>query len=264
MQILRSAVRRCALLSLSMLTAMVPVVPAHGSASEPGGAAAPTPQEVLVLGGTGLLGADIVRALADAGARVTVFARPTSDRKALEGLPVGFVTGDLRVPADIDAALAARRYDAVVVAVRVEDGDPRFYATVMPPLARAARAHGVKQVIHHGAVGAGDNAAKFVRLGWERVPGLLERLRDQGDGEAALRASGVPFTIIRNARVYPPGTPATGAAVLTEDDTVLTPVTRADLARLTLRCLGAADCLGRTFHVSDPTLAWPPPRPSAE
>lgn len=224
------------------------------------GTAAP-PREVLVFGGTGLLGADIVRGLVAAGVRVTVFARPSSDRARLAGAPVEFVTGDLRAPADLDAALAARRYDAVVVALRADDGVTDLYATVMPVLARAARAHGVGQVIHHSAVGAGDNAARFAALGWERVPGLLDRLRDQGAGEAALKASGVRYTIIRNARVYPPGTPATGAARLTLDDSVLTPMTRADLARLTLECLGAAACFDRTFHVSDPTLAWPPPRP---
>lgn len=220
------------------------------------------PREVLVFGGTGELGADIVRGLVAGGVRVSVFVRPSSDRAPLAGLPVGFVTGDLRDPPSIEAAFAARRYDAVVVAVRADDGVTDLYATVMPVLSRAARAHGVGQVIHHSAVGAGDNLAKFAALGWERVPGLLDRLRDQGAGEAALKASGVHYTIIRNARVYPPGTAATGAARLTEDDSVLTPMTRADLARLTLECLGAAACLDRIFHVSDPTLAWPPPRPA--
>jgi uncharacterized protein YbjT (DUF2867 family) len=116
-------------------------------------------------------------------------------------------------------------------------------------------------VIHHGAVGAGSNAAKFAHLGWERVPGLLERLRDQGVGEDLLRASGVPFTIIRNARLYPDGTPSTGRAELTEDDTVITPMTRADLAIFTLRCLANPDCYGKVYHVRDESLGWPPPTP---
>ena len=53
-------------------------------------------------------------------------------------------------------------------------------------------------------------------------PALRERTIEQ-----ALRSGGVPYTIIRNARLYPAGTPSTGKAELTEDDTVLTPMTRA-------------------------------------
>lgn len=220
-----------------------------------------TPREVLVLGGTGQLGAEIIRPLAAAGdARITVFAREGSDRSRLAGLPVSYVVGDLTREADVAAALRARRFDVIVNAVRVEDGDIHFYEKILTPLARVARETGVGQIIHHGAVGAGENAAKFTTLGWERVPGLLDRLKDQGIGEQRLRDSGVPFTIIRNARIYPDGTPSTGKAELTEDDSVLTPMTRADLALLTLRCVGNAQCYGKTYHVRDASLAWPPPK----
>ena len=222
--------------------------------------ASPSPREVLVLGGTGKLGAEIVRLLAAQGDAVTVLARAGSDRSRLEDVPVRFVTGDLMSAPDVAAAFAGRHYDAVICAVRVEDGDVHFYEKLMGPLTREARKAGVAQMIHHGAVGAGANAAKFPGLGWERVPGLLDRLKDQGVGEDILRASGVPYTIIRNTRLYPDGTPATGHAVLTEDDTVINAMTRRDLARLTIGCLGNRDCLGKTYHVKDGTLAWPPPR----
>jgi uncharacterized protein YbjT (DUF2867 family) len=130
----------------------------------------------------------------------------------------------------------------------------------MTPLAVQARATGVGQIIHHGAVGAGSNAAQFPGLGWEKVPGLLDRLKDQGVGENIVRASGVPWTIIRNTRLYPDGTPATSTAKLTEDDTVINAMTRKDLALLTLSCLGNPACLNKTFHVKDGSLPWPPPR----
>jgi len=73
----------------------------------------------------------------------------------------------------------------------------------------------------------------------------------------------VPYTIIRNARLYPDEKPATGQAELTEDDTVLTPMTRADLAILTLRCVGNAACYRKTYHVKDLSLPWPPPGAAA-
>lgn len=51
--------------------------------------------DVLVTGGTGFVGANVVRALLAEGYRVRVLARPTSDRKALTGCPVEVVIGDL-------------------------------------------------------------------------------------------------------------------------------------------------------------------------
>lgn len=224
--------------------------------------AADSPREVLVLGGTGQLGAEIVRRLVDRGDRVTVYTRPGSDRTRMQGLPVEYVEGDLLDPADIKALFSGRRYSAVVSAARVETGDSTFYATFLPPLTAAMKAAGVAHYVHSGAVGAGANAAKFPNLGWDKVPGLLDRLMDQGLGEDIIRSSGVPFTIIRNTRLWPEGTQATGKASLTDDDSVLTPMTRADLAELTVGCVGNASCAGRTYHVRDESLTWPPPRPA--
>jgi uncharacterized protein YbjT (DUF2867 family) len=218
---------------------------------------------VLVFGGTGQLGAQIVRRLLAAGHHVTVFARPGSDRSRLQGLQLDYVVGDLLRPSDVVAAFRSRRYAVVVNAVRVEDDDPHFYRKIMPPIVAQSRANGVGQVIHHGAVGAGANAARFAALGWEKRPGLLARLADQGEGEALLRQGAVPYTIIRNARLYPDEAPATGLAELTEDDSVLTPMTRADLAILTVRCVANPACYGRTYHVQDRSLSWPPPAAAA-
>jgi len=244
--------RRC----IAILIALVATLGAGLAPAE-----VPEPREVLVLGGTGQLGAEIVRRLLVQGDRVTVFTRPGSDRSRLAGLAVRYAEGDLLNEADVTAVFAGNRFQFVIVAVRVEDGDPNFYAKFMPTLTARAKAAGVTQFIHHGAVGAGRNAEKFQNLGWEKVPGLLDRLKDQGVGEDIVRASGLPWTIIRNTRLYPDGTPPTGKAELTEDDSVIGPMTRADLAVLTLRCLGNAKCFGRTWHVRDQSLAWPPPKP---
>jgi uncharacterized protein YbjT (DUF2867 family) len=225
-------------------------------------AASTPPRDILVFGGTGQLGAEIVRCLVSRGDRVTVFTRPASDRSRLRGLPVTWAEGDLLNEADVTAAFATGRFEYVIVAVRVQDGDPHFYSKFLPALTARAKAAGVAQLIHHGAVGAGRNAEKFAGLGWDKVPGLLDRLQDQGVGEDILRASGVAWTVIRNTRLYPDGTPATGKAELTEDDSVIGPMTRADLAALTLGCLGNPACLGKIFHVRDPSLAWPPPKPA--
>jgi uncharacterized protein YbjT (DUF2867 family) len=230
-----------------------------GCALVTSGGNAASGREILLLGGTGALGAEIAKLLVAQGDRVTVFTRPQSDRSRLEGLPVSYVEGDLLRETDVAAAFASRRFHAVISAVRVEDGNTRFYRTILGPLTAQAKATGVAQFIYSGAVGAGANARKFGELGWDKVPGLLDRLEDQGVGEDVIRASGVPYTIIRNTRLWPDGTPPTGKAELTEDDTVLTPMTRPDLARLTVGCLDNPVCIGKVFHVRDNSLSWPPP-----
>ena len=252
---MRSSSRSAMLAIALLLVAACAADPARESS------AAPTARDVLVFGGTGQLGAEIVRRLVARGDRVTVFARAGSDRARLAGLPVEYATGDLLNAGEVAAAFKAHRFVAVVNAVRVEDGDIHFYEKTVGTIVAATQGSGVEHLIHHGAVGAGDNAANFTRLGWDKVPGLLDRLKDQGIGEKLIRDSGVRYTIIRNSRLWPDGTPSTGRAVLTEDQSVLTPMTRADLAIFTVECLGNAACFNKIYHVRDDSLSWPPPRP---
>ena len=199
------------------------------------GASRQAPREILVLGGAGQLGAEIVRLLVRNGEHVTVLVRASSDRSRLAGLPVKYLSGDVLNAGEMAAAFGSRRFNVIISALRVEDGDVHFYEKALTILVARAKDAGVTQIIHHGAVGAGANASRFSSLGWERFPGMLDRLRDQGAGEQIIEKSGIPYTIIRNTRLYPDGTPATGKAQLTTDDSVILPMTRADLALRDLR-----------------------------
>jgi dihydroflavonol-4-reductase len=58
----------------------------------------------LVTGGTGLLGNNLVRLLLERGDRVRVLARVTSDARALEGLDVERVPGDVCDPLSVERA----------------------------------------------------------------------------------------------------------------------------------------------------------------
>lgn len=248
-------IRRMNTLRRSLFLGLVAALATVGCASAP---VKPPARQILVLGGTGQLGAEIVRVLVGKGEQVSVLVRPNSDRSRLAGLPVRYVTGDVLNAGEMAGVFRSRRFNVLISALRVETGDIHFYEKAFTVLLPQAKARGISQIIHHGAVGAGANAAKFASLGWERVPGLLDRLRDQGVGESLIARSGIPYTIIRNTRLYRDGTPATGRAELTTDDTVISPMTRADLARLTVQCTGNSECLNKTYHVRDSSLSWPP------
>ncbi len=205
----------------------------------------------LVFGGTGRLGAPVVELLVEAGYPVTVFVRPTSNRERLAGLNVDYVTGDLLDRDSVMSAVNGQPFRFVIDASAKDRGETGFYDSAMRHvLAGVADSH-VHQFILHGSVGAGDNVRNFPDIPFGR---MLDTLRAKGEAEDLLKASGITYTIIRNGRILPDGTPATGTAELTEDHTVMANITRADLADLTMQCLDNPDCFNKTFHARDPGL----------
>jgi uncharacterized protein YbjT (DUF2867 family) len=60
---------------------------------------------VLVVGGTGMLGGQVVSALLSRGKRVRALVRPTSDAKGLEEAGVEIARGDMMDPASLLQAM---------------------------------------------------------------------------------------------------------------------------------------------------------------
>ncbi len=225
----------------------------------PGALQGAGPGGVLVFGGTGQLGSEVVKQLVTAGEEVVVFVRPGSDKKRLLGLDVDYVVGDMLNAGDVEAAFQQRKIRVVINTVRAPLSEQRFYDLTSRNVATHAKQAGVAQIIHHGAVGAGENRELFPDVPWDRVPGLAARMDDHRLAETNFFASGIPTVVIRNSRVWPHGTPRTGKASLTEDQSVMTPITRGDLADFTLHCLDNPACAGNIYHAMDPALTWPPP-----
>ena len=211
----------------------------------------PADGDVLVFGGTGRLGSDVVKALLDAGHSVTVFARPNSDRKRLKDLEVGFVTGDVLDAEQVENAFRTARFATVVDALGRGSSDISFYRYSAINIAASAAKTNVGHIILHGSVGAGKS--------WDIYPGerrgaMGALMVEKTAGEKAVMESGVPYTIIRNARLPKYGTPATGKAQLLEGEDQRGSVTRADLGLLTAQCIDNEACVNKIYHAVDPTL----------
>ncbi|MBL8630411.1 MAG: NAD(P)H-binding protein [Rhodospirillaceae bacterium] len=213
---------------------------------------------VIVFGGTGRLGSDIVKLLVQAGEDVTVFTRKDDNRDRLTGLKVRYAIGDVLDEASIGKAFSSHKFRVAIdaSAQRGEVKAPDFYERVARAIVTHGKRTGVNQIILHGSIGAGENIKIVPALAsYKQTPALV----DKGKAEKLIADGGVPYTIIRNG-VIPnnePLPPATHKAGLTVDETTFSAVTRADLAILTLDVMDNPARLNRIYHAIDATLAMP-------
>jgi len=117
----------------------------------------------LVTGASGFVGCHVVRQLVErgvaaaSGGGVRVLMRPSSDLRAIDGLPVERVTGELRDPASLREALhGVRTVYHVAADYRLWSRDPReMYesnVTGTRNLLEAARAAGVERFVYTSSV----------------------------------------------------------------------------------------------------------------
>jgi uncharacterized protein YbjT (DUF2867 family) len=162
------------------------------------------------------------------------------------------MVGDLLDGPSVINAVDGQTFDYVIDAsARGPNPDP-FYARVMQNTLAALQTSEVKQFILHGSIGAGDSARVFNDAMYQRVRNVM---LEKTEAERLLKDSGIRYTIIRNGLIKLDGTPATGTAELSGDETTMGTVTRPDLAALTLQCLGNESCMNKTFHAVDESWA---------
>lgn len=153
---------------------------------------------VVVAGGTGLLGRAITKALLDAGHTVVVASRSQPARDPIDAR-ASWVRADVTDPSTLPAALAGA--DAVVDAVQFPNSpieDPKKGLTFeridlggTKNLVDAAKAAGVPRFVGLSGVGAAEDAEfHWLRYKWAE--------------EQHVKASGVPFTMFRPSWIYGP------------------------------------------------------------
>lgn len=134
----------------------------------------------LVTGGTGFVGAHLVRTLLERGAEVRCLVRPSSRRDNLAGLDVGIVVGDLRDPASVSRAVSG--CDLVfhcAADYRLGASDPsELYAVNVEgtrAILEAAMDSGVRKVVYTSSVGA-LGLDPTGRPADEETPACLEKM----------------------------------------------------------------------------------------
>jgi len=163
-------------------------------------------KNVLVLGGTGFVGAHVCEKLIRAGLRVTVPTRRAVNARNIMHLPALTV---LECDVHDEAALteAMQGMDAVVNLVAILHGSPAAFEwahrALPEKIARACVAQGVRQLVHVSALGTDHVRPQSC---------VSNYLRSKGEGEAALmRILGWPQS---NATGALAAAPHTGLTVL--------------------------------------------------
>ena len=166
-----------------------------------------TPKIALVTGANGFVGRHVARALVARGDRVRVLVRENADLRALAGIGVEIVRGDLRSFDSVERAVnGCDEVYHVAADYRLWVTDPApMYATNVEGtrhVLRASAAAGVARIVHtstvgalgipHGGIGREDTPSSL-----DDMPGHYKRSKFMAEQEALAAArSGVPVVIV--------------------------------------------------------------------
>jgi dihydroflavonol-4-reductase len=171
----------------------------------------------LITGATGFVGSHVARLLVGSGDSVRALVRPTSDLRALEGLSVERVAGDLRDAASLDRAMSGvRRVFHVAADYRLWSRRPdEIYesnVTGTRNLLDAARRAGVERVVYTSTVATiavsrpGALPNEDTRATLDEMIGHYKRSKFLAEQEA-LRAAvdGLPVVVVNPTTPVGPG-----------------------------------------------------------
>jgi len=210
-------------------------------------AAAKTAPSILVVGATGGTGKEVVRQALESGYRVRALVRDADKARAQLGSDVELVVGDVRTGAGLEAAVLGVDYVVSVLGSNVRNDPTNTPERVdyggVRDLVNAAASAKVKHFVLVSSMGVTHDDHPLNRmfgniLVWKRK------------GEKAVRASGVPYTIVRPGGLLDaPGGKADIRAFQGDDLKNNGRIPRADVAAVCLNALGNSRAAGKTFEI---------------
>ena len=162
----------------------------------------------LVTGGTGFIGAHVVRALLAKGEQVRCLVRPSSRRRNLEGLPVEIVEGDLSDTGSLARAMrGASALYHVAADYRLWTRDPeelrRTNVGGTENVLAAASEAGIARIVYTSSVGAlgltadGSPADERTPVARDTIVGHYKKSKFDAERLAeAYAAKGLPVVIV--------------------------------------------------------------------
>jgi NADH dehydrogenase len=150
---------------------------------------------ILITGGTGFVGGHLVRRLRQGGVPVRAIVRSPKKTQALKDLGVEVVAGDISDSASLEKA--AEGVERVVHLVGIIQEAPgatfrKVHVEGTRNLLEAAKKAGVRHFFYQSALGSRPAAkSEYHKTKWE--------------AEELVRASGIPYTILRPSLIYGPG-----------------------------------------------------------
>jgi len=206
------------------------------------------PPEVLVAGATGQTGKLVVKQLQANGYRVRALVRDADKARAELGPAVTYVQGDVKDPASLGPAVAGVDYVVSSIGARGKDGPDRpemiDYQGVAH-LVDAAKAAKVRQFVLVSSRGVTQPDHPLNRMFGNVLAWKLK-------GEDYLRASGLPYTIVRpGGLLNAPG--GQGEIIFEQGDRRMNGATlsipREDVARVCVEALRQPGARSRTLEI---------------
>ena len=208
---------------------------------------------ILVTGGTGFVGSHLIKRLRQEGVPVRALVRNPDKAKALKDLGVDVVKGNISDAASLEKGATSVERVVHLVGIIQEVPGATFEGVHVDGtrnLLEAAKKSGVRHVFYQSALGTRPNAkSEYHKTKWA--------------AEELVRASGIPYTILRPSLIYGAGDQFTIRLsemirlspllpVIGSGRSKVQPIFIDDVVRCILEAVTSDCCLNEIYEVGGP------------